>query len=85
MYNFPESQLVPDQSFNLDINRDIIELAHGTVAKGLILSEKIPRHPAYNVYRVAPDVHSLFQQRFTAGKYWHYLYALALGFEKFSA
>lgn len=77
LYNFPESQLVPDDSFNLEINRDLIELAYGTVAKGLILSEKIPRHPAHNVYRVAADVHSLFQQKFTAGKYWH-IYSLWL-------
>jgi len=77
LYNFPESQLVPDQSFDLEINRDLIELAHGTVAKGLILSEKIPRHPAHNIYRVAADVHSLFQQKFTAGRYWH-IYTLWL-------
>ena len=77
LYNFPESQLVPDDSFNLEINRDLIELTHGTVGKGLILSEKIPRHTAHNVYRVAPDVHALFQQKFTAGKYWH-IYSLWL-------
>lgn len=77
LYNFPESQLVPDDTFNLEINRDLIELVHGTVAKGLILSEKISRHSAHNVYRVSADVHALFQQKFTAGRYWH-IYSLWL-------
>ena len=77
LYNFPESQLVPDDLFNLEVNRDLIELGHGTVGKGLILSERIPRHTAHNVYRVTPDVHALFQQKFTAGKYWH-IYTLWL-------
>lgn len=77
LYNFPESMLVPDATFKLENNRDLIELGFGTVSKGLILSEKVPAHPAHNVYRMAPDVHSLFQHKFTAGKYWH-LYSLWL-------
>lgn len=77
LYNFAESMLVPDTAFKLENNRDLMELSFGTVSKGLILSEKVPSHPAHNVYRVAPDVHSLFQHKFTAGKYWH-LYSLWL-------
>lgn len=77
LYNFAESLLVPDTSFRLENSRDLVELTSGTVAKGLILSEKVPQHPAHNVYRVTPDVHSLFQKKFTAGKYWH-LYSLWL-------
>jgi hypothetical protein len=77
LYNFAESLLVPDVSFRLNHSRDLIELAYGTVTKGLILSEKVPQHPAHNVYRIAPDVHSLFQNKFTAGKYWH-IYSLWL-------
>lgn len=77
LYNFPESMMVPDAAFKLEANRDLMELNFGTVSKGLILSEKVPAHPAHNVYRMAPDVHSLFQHKFTAGKYWH-LYTLWL-------
>jgi Protein of unknown function (DUF3822) len=77
LYNFAESLLAPESNFNLEVNRDLIELTYGTVSKGLILSEKIPGHPVYNIYRVAPDIHSLYQQKFTAGKYWH-IYTLWL-------
>ena len=77
LYNFAESLLVPDANFRLDNCRDLVELTYGTVSKGLILSEKVPLHPAHNVYRVTPDAHSIFQQKFTAGKYWH-IYSLWL-------
>jgi len=77
LYNFPEALLVPVSAFHLEINRELVELSYGTVAKGLILSEKIPGQPVHNVYRVTPDVHSLFQQKFNAGKYWH-IYSLWL-------
>ena len=77
LYNFAESLLAPDANFKLDNSRDLVELTYGTVSKGLILSEKVPLHPAHNVYRITPDVHSLFQQKFTAGKYWH-IYSLWL-------
>lgn len=77
LYNVAESVLVPDQSFNVGTNRDLVELTYGTVSKGLVLSEKVPGHGSHNVYRVSPDIHSLFQHTFTAGKYWH-LYTLWL-------
>lgn len=77
LYNFPESLLVPESVFNLEANRHLVELTYGTVAKGLILSEKVPSHPAHAVYRIPADVHTFYQQRFSAGKYWH-LYSLWL-------
>jgi hypothetical protein len=83
LYNFPDALLVPAPMFNLETSRHLVELSYGTVAKGLILSEKIHGYPAHDVYRVAPDVHSLFQQKFNAGKYWH-IYSLWLAsLEKF--
>lgn len=77
LYNFAESVLVPDELFSLDTNRDLVELNFGTVAKGLILSEKLPSHAAHTVYRIPADVHTFYQQKFSAGKYWH-LYTLWL-------
>lgn len=71
LYNFAESVLIPDALFNLETNRDLVELTHGTLAKGLILSEKLPVQPAHIAYRIPSDVHSLFQHSFTTGKYWH--------------
>src|SRR6516225_10018110 len=42
VYNFPESTLVPERYFRLDINRPITDLVYGNLGKGLILTEKIP-------------------------------------------
>jgi hypothetical protein len=72
LYNFPESHLVPDNYFHMDISRDMIELLHGDLNKGVILSEKIHGWNQYNLFRVPLDIHNLFQRRFNNGKYWHY-------------
>ncbi|MGB8192050.1 MAG: DUF3822 family protein [Chitinophagaceae bacterium] len=77
LYNFAEGMLVPDTLFNLETNRELIDLAYGSVSKGLILSEKVPSHPAHTTYRIPADVHSLFQHSFNTGKYWH-IYTLWL-------
>lgn len=77
VYNFPESSLVPESLFSTDTNRELTDIIHGNLQKGLILTEKIPWWELYNVYRISPDVHRLLQQQFTAGTYWHY-YSLML-------
>ena len=77
VYNFPESNLVPEKLFNMDANKPLTELVYGDVDKNLILSEKIPWWEFHNVYRIPTDAHRLLQQKFVAGKYWHF-YSLQL-------
>ena len=72
VYNFPDSSLLPDQYFDLGMNKSITELLFGNASKGLILSEKIPAWDVYNIYRVQRDLHGLLQQKFSGGRYWHY-------------
>lgn len=72
IYNFPESHLVPEKYFNINITEGLIELMHGDFNRGVILSEKIAGCSQYNVFRVPTDIHSLFQRHFARGKYWHY-------------
>jgi hypothetical protein len=77
VYNFPESNLVPEKFFRMDINKQLTDLVYGDLEKELILSEKIPWWELHNVYRIPADVHILLQQRFTSGRYWHF-YSLQL-------
>jgi hypothetical protein len=77
VYNFPESSLVPEPLFSMDTNKELTEMIHGNLPKGLVLSEKIPWWDLYNVYRIPLELHKLLQHQFTAGKYWHY-YSLLL-------
>lgn len=77
VYNVDESNLVPDKFFNDSINKDITDLVHGNLEKGIILSEKIPWWDVYNVYRVPKPVHDLLQQRFISVATWH-AYSLLL-------
>jgi hypothetical protein len=77
VYNFPEGTLVPDSVYHHEVNRDVIDLLFGNFRKGLVLSEKNPQPDVHTLYRVPAAVHSLMQQKFAAGKYWH-IYTLWL-------
>jgi hypothetical protein len=85
VYNFPESSLVPEPLFSTDINKEITDIIHGNLHKGLILTEKIPWWDFFNVYRISPDLHHLLQNQFTAGKYWHYYSLLLKSYKMFDS
>jgi hypothetical protein len=85
VYNFPESSLVPEPLFSMDTNKEIIDMVHGNLPKGLVLSEKIPWWELFNVYRISPELHQLLQQQFTAGKYWHYYSLLLKSYKMFDS
>ena len=72
IYNFPESELVPEACYAADTATEMIELFHGDLNKGITLSERIQNSPQYNVFRVPAAVHSLLQRSFVNSKYWHY-------------
>jgi Protein of unknown function (DUF3822) len=85
VYNFPESSLVPEPLFSMHTNKELTDIVHGNLPKGLILTEKIPWWELFNVYRIAPDLHHLLQQQFTAGKYWHYYSLLLKSYKMFDS
>lgn len=72
IYNFPESQLVPEKYFHIDTGKDLIALFHGDQDNGITLCEKIKDSEQYNVYGVPAEIHSLLQQHFNNSRYWHY-------------
>jgi hypothetical protein len=77
VYNFPESNLVPEKLFSIEANKHLTELVYGNLDQNLILSEKIPWWEFHNVYRIPTDAHRLLQKKFSAGRYWHF-YSLQL-------
>jgi len=77
VYNFPESNLVPEAFFDTDTKTPLTNLIYGDVSKELVLEEKIPWWGLYNIYRIPAGVHRLLQQKFPNGKYWHF-YSLQL-------
>lgn len=77
VYNYTDSTLLPESVFQMELNRPVTELLYGDAPKGLFLSEKIQGWPMYNVYRIPRKVHSMLQQKFSAGRYWHH-YSLLL-------
>ena len=77
VYNFSETTLVPGPFYQHDANRDLMDLLFGNLKKGLVLSEKWNNAELHTLYRIPAAVHSLLQQKFSAGKYWH-IYTLWL-------
>lgn len=72
VYNFPDSSLLPNEYFDMSMNKSVAELLFGNAFKGLILSEQIPAWDVYNIYRIQRDVHGILKQKFSGGRYWHY-------------
>lgn len=72
LYNFPESEFVPKDFFNLNTIQQQSQLLHGDFNTGTILSEKVHGYESYCVFTVPGEIHRLFQRRFTNGKYWHF-------------
>lgn len=72
IYNYVDSNLLPEKNFHIELNKPVTELVYGNARKGLLLSEKVYGKGLYNVYRIPREVHTLMQQKFAAGKYWHY-------------
>ncbi|MET0243982.1 MAG: DUF3822 family protein [Flavitalea sp.] len=79
VYNYSECSIVPEQHFEPSYNRPMLNMMYGDAEKSLVLSEKIDVLPVYNVYRIPPEIHKLFQGKYTSSSYWHY-YTLQLSF-----
>ena len=82
IYHYSDSNLLPEKFFHIELNKPVTELVYGNAHKGLLLSEKVPGWNLFNIYRIPRDVHSLMQQKFSAGKYWHYYTLLLSGSDK---
>ena len=79
IYNYPESNLIPEVHFHINMNKSLTELVFGNAKKGLVVSEKVEGWELYNVYRIPREIHTRMQQRFSAGKYWHFYTLLLSG------
>jgi len=77
VYNFPESNLIPEKFFSADIIKPVTDLIYGDLSEDLILDEKIPWFEFHNVYRIPPRIHFLMQEKFPSARFWHF-YSLQL-------
>jgi hypothetical protein len=82
VYHYTDSNLLPEKYFTIDLNKPITEIVYGNARKGLLLNDKVEGWGLYNIYRIPREVHSLLQQKFSAGKYWHYNTLLLSGIDR---
>jgi hypothetical protein len=71
VYNFPESNLVPEKFFNQDNSKKITEIMYGDLNKGPLVEEKIPWWELYNIYRVPEEINEFLSEKFKESKSWH--------------
>ncbi len=84
VYNFPESQLVPEKYFQAGIGADLSALLYGDLNNALTFSEKMEGLEQYNIYQVPAGVHQLLQDRFGNAAYRHY-YSTWMSLSKYPA
>jgi hypothetical protein len=72
LYNFPESQFIPEAFFNVNINADMDGLVQGDLNRGIRLSEKLQGYNLYNVFHVPAELHQLLKEQYRGNQYWHY-------------
>jgi hypothetical protein len=85
VYNFPESNLIPEKFFSAGMTKPVTDLIYGNLSNDLVLDEKIPWFEFHNVYRVPARIHFLMQEKFERARFWHF-YSLQLKcFKMFTA
>jgi Protein of unknown function (DUF3822) len=77
LYNFPESNLVPQELHDSASNEAMMRLIYGEANTGIVLEEKVENWRMHNVYTVADDIHFLLKEKFRDSGYWHF-YTLLL-------
>lgn len=60
----PESCLLPGNLFEIEVNKDMLELIHGYQHDGTVITEKITGRDMYNVYRLPQRVEEWFKNFF---------------------
>jgi hypothetical protein len=85
VYNFAESNLIPEKFFSADMTKPVTDLIYGDLSHDLVMDEKIPWFEFHNVFRVPAKIHFLMQEKFQEARYWHF-YSLQLKcFKMFTA
>ncbi|HRP33650.1 MAG TPA: DUF3822 family protein [Agriterribacter sp.] len=71
VYYFPESVLVPDALFNPETTKASLDLIHGDLNKGELLTDTLPGWELRNIYRVPAALHQLLGAHFPKGHFYH--------------
>ncbi len=82
VYNYPENCLVPEALQNTDVNRHWLDMAHGNLSKGLVITEKVPGWNLYNVFRLPVALDHLSRTKFQNALFQHQTSLWLAGFRK---
>ncbi len=71
IYGYPQSVLVPQQLFNPDENKAMLELVFGDFKETAIRTDYIYRHQLHNVYSAPAMIDTVVNRYFEAANYTH--------------
>lgn len=77
VYNFPESQLMPEKFYTGGIAAPLSDLVYGDLSTETVMEEKVPWFELHNMYRVPTGLHHFLAERFPGAQVWHF-YSLQL-------
>jgi hypothetical protein len=77
VYNFPESQLMPEKYYSGGMAESLSDLVYGDLSTETAMDEKVPWFELHNLYRVPSGLHQFLWERFPGAQVWHF-YSLQL-------
>lgn len=81
IYNFPDSNILPEEYFQPELKNAVTRLIYGNTDNDFIFDELVHDWNMHNVYTVPKDLHSLCREKFKEGQYWH-IYTIILNWSK---
>lgn len=77
VYNFPESNLLPSEVFDVNLKTPVTSLIYGYSDHHIIFDEPVKDLDMHNVYFISRDLHSLCREKFKGSEFWH-IYTILL-------
>ena len=72
VYNYPECCLIPERYFDIEENRNYLELMHGNLQRGMMITEKVSGWDAYNIFRLPYELDDVCRKTFANAQYRHH-------------
>jgi len=72
VYNFPVSNLLPDELYDPSLDEAVSRLIYGDRENDLVFNEPVKDMDMRNVYCAPRQIHQLCKSRFKGGRFWHF-------------
>ncbi len=78
VYNFPVSNLLPEELYHPSLNAPVSRLIYGDRENDFLFDEPVKGMQMHNVYGAPREIHLLCKSKFEGSRYWHFYTILLL-------